>query len=113
MSIFKTGMSENGTIHISMMKNWVSYILFLGNGGLIIYLPALKKGAMSYMGATPPPPPLLESGRVLDLIDKGVVGLNFSGGTMLCLCAKCVMFYLVLVQPRQRPGMTENFLTGM
>ena len=34
MSIFKQGsISENGTIHISMMKNWVSHILFLKRGG--------------------------------------------------------------------------------
>ena len=32
---------------------------------------------------------------------------------MLCLCARRVMLYLVLVQPRIRPGMTENFVTGM
>ena len=32
---------------------------------------------------------------------------------MLCPCARRVMLYLVLVQPRKRPGMTENFLTGM
>ena len=36
-------MSENGTIHITMMKNWVSHNLFL-----IIYLAALKKGAIRY-----------------------------------------------------------------
>ena len=28
-------------------------------------------------------------------------------------CARHVKLYLVLVQPRKRPGMTENFLTGM
>ena len=34
MSIFKQGsISENRTIHISMMKNWVSHILFLKGGG--------------------------------------------------------------------------------
>ena len=45
--------------------------------------------------------------------DKGVVGLSFSGGTMLCPCARHVMLYLVLVQPRKHPNMTENFLTGI
>ena len=43
---FQTAMSENGTIHISMMKNWVSHILFLRKRGLIVYLSALKKGAI-------------------------------------------------------------------
>ena len=38
--------SENGTIHITMMKNWVSPILFLRKRGLILYLAALKKGAI-------------------------------------------------------------------
>ena len=28
-------------------------------------------------------------------------------------CARHVILYLVLVQPRKRPDMTENFLTGM
>ena len=32
---------------------------------------------------------------------------------MLCTCARRVMLYLVLVQPRKRPDMTENFLTEM
>ena len=43
---FQIGMSENGTIYISMMKNWVSHILFLRQSGLIVYLAALKKGAI-------------------------------------------------------------------
>ena len=34
-------MSENGTIHITMMKNWVSNIRFLRKRGLIVYLAAL------------------------------------------------------------------------
>ena len=60
-------MSENGTIHISMMKNLVSHIFFLRKRGLIIYLAALKKGAiwaahpysLSYtacIGSNPLPP---------------------------------------------------------
>ena len=32
---------------------------------------------------------------------------------MLCPCANNAMLYLVLVQPRKRPDMTENFLTVM
>ena len=39
-------MSENGTIHITMMKNWVSHILFLRKRGLIVNLAALKKRAI-------------------------------------------------------------------
>ena len=39
-------MSENGTIHISMMKHWVSRILLLRKRALIVYLAALKKGAV-------------------------------------------------------------------
>ena len=32
---------------------------------------------------------------------------------MLRPCARHVMLYLVLVQPRKHPNMTENFLTGI
>ena len=45
--------------------------------------------------------------------DKGAIGLSLSGGTMLFPCARHVILYLVLVQPRKRPDMTENFLTDM
>ena len=43
---FQTGMSENGTIHITMMKHWVSHILFIRKRGLIVYLAALKEGTI-------------------------------------------------------------------
>ena len=44
---FQTGMSENGNIHITMMKNWVSHIFFFfRKRGLIVYLAALKKEAI-------------------------------------------------------------------
>ena len=43
---FQTGMSENGNIHITMMKNGVSHILFLRKRWLIVNLAALKKGAI-------------------------------------------------------------------
>ena len=52
---------ENGTIHIAMMKNLVSHILFLRKRGLIVYLAELKKGAIR-----PPPPPL----RVRDSLES-------------------------------------------
>ena len=65
MSIFKKGSrSENSTIHVTMMKNWLSHILFFRKRGLIVYLAALKRGlfaphirTMSYIGSYPPPPP--------------------------------------------------------
>ena len=41
-------MSENGTIHITMMKKWVTHILFLRKRGFIVYLAALKKGAIRH-----------------------------------------------------------------
>ena len=57
-------MSENGTIHITMMKNWVSHLLFLRKRGLILYLAAggYSGGTsvlchISYIGSYPPPPP--------------------------------------------------------
>ena len=60
-------MSENGTINIAMMKNWVSHILFLRKMGLIVYLSTLKRGlfgthihTMSYIGSYPPSPPHLD-----------------------------------------------------
>ena len=46
---FQTGMSENGTIHITMVKTWVSHILFLRilrKRRLIVYLAALKMGVI-------------------------------------------------------------------
>ena len=46
MSIFKQGCRKMGTIHITMMKNWVSHKLFLRKRGLIVYLAALKKGVI-------------------------------------------------------------------
>ena len=59
---FQTGISENGNIHITMMKNWVSHILFLRKRGLIVYLAALKRGlfgphirTVSYIGSPPAP----------------------------------------------------------
>ena len=45
--------------------------------------------------------------------DKGAVGLSLSGGTISFTCARHVILYLVLVQTRKRPDMTEHFLTGM
>ena len=45
MRIFKQGCQKKGIIHISMMKNWASHILFLKKGGLTVYLAALKRGA--------------------------------------------------------------------
>ena len=58
MSFFQSEMSENGTIHITMVKNWVSNILFLRKRGLIVYLAALKWEpfashirTMSYIGS--------------------------------------------------------------
>ena len=48
MSIFKQGFQKIGPliITITMMKNWVSHILFLRKSGLIVYLAALKKGTI-------------------------------------------------------------------
>ena len=46
MIIFKQGCQKNGTIHILMMNNWVSHILFLRKRGLIVYLAALKNAAI-------------------------------------------------------------------
>ena len=39
--------------------------------------------------------------------------MSLSGGTILCPYARHVILHLVLVQPRKRPDMAENFLTGM
>ena len=70
MSIFKQGCQKTGPLKYgvvgvgTLMKNWVSHILFLRKGGLIIYLAALKRGLfaphiriLSYIGSSPPPPP--------------------------------------------------------
>ena len=45
MSIFKQGYQKMG-LHITMMKNWVSHILFIRKRGHIVNLAALKKGAI-------------------------------------------------------------------
>ena len=68
MSIFKQGCQKTGPLKYgvvgvgTLMKNWVSHILFLRKGGLIIYLAALKRGLfaphiriLSYIGSYPPP----------------------------------------------------------
>ena len=39
--------------------------------------------------------------------------MSLSGGTILCPYARHVILHLILVQPRKRPVMAENFLTGM
>ena len=39
--------------------------------------------------------------------------MSLSGGTILFTYARHVILYLVLVEPRKRPDMAENFLTGM
>ena len=43
---FQTGCQKKGNSHITMMKNWVSLNFFLEKGWLIVYLAALKKGAI-------------------------------------------------------------------
>ena len=59
-------MSENGTIHITIMKIRVSHILFLRKGGLIDRIPGSAEkgvlfgtdiGTVPYIGSYPPPPP--------------------------------------------------------
>ena len=42
--------------------------------------------------------------------DKGAVGLSL---TILFPYARHAILYLVLVQPRKRPDMAEDFLNGM
>ena len=42
LTYYQTGVSENRTL----MKNWVKHILLLIKRGLIVYLAALKKGAI-------------------------------------------------------------------
>ena len=39
--------------------------------------------------------------------------MSLSGGTILFPCARHVILYLVLVQPRKRPDIAENISTGM
>ena len=39
--------------------------------------------------------------------------MSLSGDTILFPYARHVILYLVLVQPRKRPDMAENFFTGM
>ena len=56
---------KNGALHIPIKKKWVSLYSFLGKKGLIVYLAALKKGAIRaahpyhviYRELPPPPPP--------------------------------------------------------
>ena len=44
---FQTGMSESGNIHITMMKNWVSHILFLRKKGAYRIPGSAVKGGYS------------------------------------------------------------------
>ena len=77
-----TGMSENGAIHIPIKKNGSVIYSFLGKKGLIVYLEALKKGAIRaahpyhviYRELPPPPPEvyILQIERVLEVeLNKG------------------------------------------
>ena len=59
------GCQKNGTFHTRIQKNWANHILFVEKRGSIIYLAALKKGAIRhahqyyviYRKLPPPPPP--------------------------------------------------------
>ena len=61
----KPGCQKNGAFNIGIQKNRVIHILFVEKGGPIIYLAALKKGAIRhahqyyaiYRKLPPPPPP--------------------------------------------------------
>ena len=63
--IFSNRYVRKYDIHIPMMKNWVSHILFLRKRGPIVYMAAKKKGAIrlahpyfvTYKGVPPAPPP--------------------------------------------------------
>ena len=46
MSFFQTGMSENVTIYITMVKNWVSQILFHRKKGAYRIPGSAEKGAI-------------------------------------------------------------------
>ena len=43
---FQTGCQKTGNSHITMMKTGSVIYFFLEKGGLIVYLAALKKGAI-------------------------------------------------------------------
>ena len=69
---FQTGLSENGIIHISMIKNWVSHIVFLRKNGAYRLSGSAEKGG--YLARTfvlchirSYRPRQWLSGRVLDL----------------------------------------------
>ena len=86
-------MSENGTIHISMMKTGsVIYYFFLVKRGLIVYLAALKKGgywgrtsALSYIGSYTPPPRLDVLAVLYRLHEHKCIHLLFN---YLCVCVR-------------------------
>ena len=68
---------KNGALHIPIKKKWVSHIQFPWKKGLIVYLAALKKGAIRaahpyhviYRELNPPPPEvfILQIERVLEV----------------------------------------------
>ena len=60
------GCQKSGAFYIQIKKNWISHIFFVEKRGLIIYLAALKKGAIRHAHPyyaiyrklpSPPPPP--------------------------------------------------------
>ena len=65
---------KNGALHIPIKKKWVSHIQFkfLGKKGLIVYLAALKKGAIRaphpyhVVYRELPPPPRFSYSRLKD-----------------------------------------------
>ena len=68
-------MSENGTIHITMMKNWVSHILFLKKRGAYRIPGSAEKGDYSRRTSIHPysyPPPPSYDSVVCSTISNGV-----------------------------------------
>ena len=59
------GCQKNGAFHIGIQKNWAIHILFVEKRGPIIYLAALKKGAIRHALCPPPPPTRIKHTSIL------------------------------------------------
>ena len=82
------GCQKNGAFHIGIQKNRAIHILFVEKRGPIIYLAALKKGAIRhahpycaiYRKVTPPPPPGPDAFDVCSGYQDCILGLIMRGG---------------------------------
>ena len=95
------GYQKNGTFHTGIQKNWAIHILFVEKKGPVIYLAALKKGAIRhahpyyaiYRKLHTPPPPHPEGNLLLCATISLLIAIPCG---MLIIYCSIIIFYCVL-----------------